>query len=146
MADSPDYEKQAKDAVAASLAANAAGGAALAAPIMCQHISRAARLSKDPRPAVAAVCRGAMKAVLAAGQSVPDAALALMEALPNISLMMTVGPEDLMSWVMEGVADVTPMAGPQVRDALSARIEEKFMGAASIFDAFCDAALKRSRS
>jgi hypothetical protein len=85
-----------------------------------------------------------MNAVLLAGQDVPAAAVALMEALPNISLMMRVGPEDMMSWVMEGVADVASFAGPEVSGALSAKIEEKFMGAASIFDGFCEAA-KKSR-
>lgn len=143
MADTPDFEKQAKDAVASSIAANPAAGTALTVPVMCQQISHAARLSKDPRPAVVAVCRGSMSAVLLAGQSVPDAAVALMDALPNISLMMRAGPEDLMSWVMEGIADVTPVAGPEVRDALRDKIEEKFMGASSIFDGFCDAAARR---
>ena len=142
MSDSPDFEKQAKDAVAASIAA----GDALAVPVMCQHISHAARISKDPKQAVVAVCRGSMQALLLGGQNLPDAAVALIEALPNISLMMRVGPEDMMSWVMEGVADVTPLAGPEVRETLTARIEEKFMGASSIFDGFCDAALKKSRS
>lgn len=145
MTDSPDFEKQAKDAVAASIAADSAGGTALAVPVMCQHISHAARVSKDPKQAVVAVCRGSMNAVLLGGRNVPDAALALMEALPNISLMMRVGPEDLMSWVMEGTADVASFAGPEVREALSAKIAEKFMGASSIFDGFCEAALKRGR-
>ena len=145
MADTPDFEKQAKDAVAACIAADPVAGAALTAPIMCQHISHACRLSKEPKPAVVAVCRGAMNAVLLGGQSVPDAAVALLEALPNTSLMMRTSPEDLMSWVMEGVADVTPMAGAEVRDAICAKIEEKFMGASAIFVEFCEAALKKSR-
>lgn len=143
MTDLPDYEKQAKDAVAAVIAKNAASGAALTVPVMCQHISHAARLSKDPKGAIVAVCRGSMNAVLLGGQSVPDAAVALLEALPNMSLMMSTGPEDLMSWVMEGIADVTPVAGPDVRDALRVKIEEKFMGASVIFDALCDAAAAR---
>lgn len=143
MVDIPDFEKQAKDAVAASITAGSSAGPALTTPIICQHLSHAARMSKDPKPAVIAVCRGAMKALLLGGQSVPDAAMALMEALPNMSLMMRAGPEDLMSWVMEGIADVTPMAGPEVRDALRTKIEEKYMGASSIFDGFCDAAARR---
>ena len=143
MADLSELEKQAKDAVAASIAADSAAGAALTVPVMCQHISHAARVNADPKPGVIAVCRGSMQAVLLGGQNVPDAAVALMDALPNMSLMMRAGPEDLMSWVMEGIADVTPMAGPEVRDALRTKIEEKYMGASSIFDAFCEAAKKR---
>lgn len=141
MTDTPDLERQAKDAVAASIKANSS-----TVPVMCHHISHASRVSKDPKSAVVAVCRGSMNAVLLGGQSVPDAAIALMEALPNTSLMMRTSPEDLMSWVMEGVADVTPMAGAEVRDAICAKIEEKFMGASSIFVEFCEAALKKNRS
>ncbi len=145
MADIPDFEKQAKDAVAAVIAADPAAGAALTVPVMCRQLSNAARISKDPKPAVIAVCRGSMNAVLLGGQNMPDAAMALLEALPNISLMMSTGPENLMSWVMEGIADVTPMAGAEVRDALSTKIEEKFMGVSSIFEGFCEAARKKSR-
>jgi hypothetical protein len=138
-----DYERQAKDAVAATIAADPVAGPVRTVPVMCQQISHASRMTKDPKPGVVAACRGSMQAVLLGGQSVPDAAVALIEALPNMSLMMRAGPEDLMSWVMEGIADVTPMAGPEVRDAVSAKIEEKFMGASSIFNGFCDAAAKR---
>ena len=146
MADTPDFEKQAKDAVAMSIAADSVAGVMLTVPIMCQQISHAARMSTDPKWAVIAVCRGSMNAVLLGGQSVPDAAITLMTALPNISLMMRAGPEDLMSWVMEGIADVTPIAGLEVRDALHTRIEEKFMGVSSIFEGFCEAAAQKSRS
>lgn len=146
MAEYSDLERQAKDAVSAVIAKDSVSGAVLTVPVMCQQISHAARMHKDPKPAVIAVCRGSMNAVLLAGQSVPDAAVALMEALPNMSLMMRAGPEDLMSWVMEGIADVTPMAGAAVRDAVSAKIEEKYMGASTIFNDLCEAALKKSGS
>jgi hypothetical protein len=138
-----DHEKRAKEAVSASIAGDPVAGPVLTVPVICQQISHAARTSKDPKPGVIAACRGAMQAVLLGGQSVPDTAVALMEALPNMSLMMSAGPEDLMSWVMEGIADVTPMAGPEVRDALRVKIEEKFMGASSIFETYCEAASKR---
>ena len=145
MADLSDIEKQAQDAVAAVIAKDAVSGTVLTVPVMCQHISHAARASKEPKDAIVAVCRGAMKGVLLGGQNVPDAAVALLEALPNMSLMMRTGPEDLMSWVMEGIADVTPLAGPEVRDALRVKIEEKFMGASVIFDGFCEAAAQKAR-
>lgn len=143
MTEPTDHEKQAKDAVAAVIAKDAASGNALTVPVICQHISFAARMNKEPKAAIIAVTRGAMNAVLLGGQNVPDAAVALLEALPNTSLIMRTGPEDLMSWVMEGIADVTPVAGPDVRDALRVAIEEKFMGASVIFDALCDAAAAR---
>jgi len=143
MTDTSDFEKQAQDAVAASIASDPAAGIAHTVPVITQHLSHAARLSKEPKPAVVAVCRGAMKAVLLSGQSVPDAAVALLESLPNMTLMMSAGPEDLMTWVMEGIADVTPVAGPEVRDALRVKIEEKFMGTSTIFEGFCEAAANR---
>ncbi|MDO8757605.1 MAG: hypothetical protein Q7J64_06315 [Elusimicrobiota bacterium] len=144
MSEPSDFEKQAKDAVAACIASDTSAGAARTVPVMCQHLAHAARMSKTPKDGVVAVCRGSVQAVLLAGQSVPDAAIGLMEALPNTSLMMRTSPEDLMSWVMEGVADVMPMAGADVRDAMILKIEEKFMGASTIFNDYCDAAAKRS--
>ncbi len=143
MPDLPDFAKQAKDAVVAGITANPRAGAALTVPIMCQQISYAAKISVDHKSAIVAVSRGSMQAVLLSGQSVPEAAIALLESLPNISLMMSAGPENLMSWVMEGIADVTPMAGAEVRDALRVSIEENFMGTSVIFNGFCEAAARR---
>jgi hypothetical protein len=44
---------------------------------------------------------------------------------------------------MEGIADIMPVAGPEVRDAVAAKIEEKFMGASAIFNGLCEAAKSR---
>ena len=140
MADAAEVEKQAKDAVAASIKADPFGGAAKFVPVICQQLSIASRALPHPKDAVVAACRGGFNAVLLGGQSVPDAAIGVIEALSTMSLMMKTGPEDLMSWVMEGAADVMPLAGPAVRDAVHTRIEEKWMGASSIFDQFCRAA------
>ena len=81
--------------------------------------------------------RGALAAVFLGGQDVVETAIQVLAYLPNISLMTTAGASDLMSWVMEGIADVTPVAGPEVRDKLAARIDEKFMGAGEVFAALC---------
>ena len=143
MADTSDFEKAAKEAVEACIKADPMGGAAKIVPVIGQQLAHAARVNKEPKDAVVAVCRGGFNAVLLGGQSVPDAAIGVMDALSGMSLSMRSSPEDLMSWVMEGAADVMPMAGAPVRDALQTRIEEKFMGASSIFIAFCDAAAKR---
>ncbi len=137
MADPTDYEKHAKDAVAACIQSDPMAGATRTVPVMCQQISTATRMNDAPKDAVIAVCRGSMHAVLLAGQSVPDAAVGLLDALPNMSLMMRSGPEDLMSWVMEGVAEATKMAPAEVREGIRSKIEEKFMGASSIFDELC---------
>lgn len=144
MADPTDFEAQAKDAVMACIKADPAGGAAKIVPVICQHLAHAARMTKEPKNPVVAACRGGFNAVLLGGQSVPDAAIGVMEALSGMSLSMRTSPEDLMSWVMEGAADVMPMAGATVRDALHTRIEEKYMGASSIFGKFCEAAKNRA--
>lgn len=132
-----DHEKQSKDAVAAAIAADPSAGPLKTVPVICQRISAAAAMNAQPKQAVVSTCRGAILAVLVSGQSVPDTTIALMEALPNISLMMRSGPEDLMSWVMDGVAQATKLAPASVRDGVRAKIEEKFMGASSIFDELC---------
>jgi len=136
----PDYEKQAREAVTSALGQISSGWPEKAALVTCQQISHAAQVAKDPRAAVVAVCRGAMSGVLLSNQSLPDTVLKVLQALPDTSLMMRSGAEALMSWVMEGVADVTPLAGPEIRDAISAKIDEKFMGAGAVFDAFCEKA------
>ncbi|MBI5246765.1 MAG: hypothetical protein HY923_06255 [Elusimicrobia bacterium] len=143
MADPTDFETQAKDAVMACIKADPLGGAAKIVPVIGMQLAHAARVTKEPKDAVVAACRGGFNAVLLGGQSVPDAAVGVMEALSGMSLSMRTSPEDLMSWVMEGAADVMPMAGAAVQDALRTRIEEKYMGASTIFDQFCEAAKNR---
>ncbi|UPT73440.1 MAG: hypothetical protein M0D55_16445 [Elusimicrobiota bacterium] len=133
-------EAHAKDAVAAAIKADPMAGASKTVPVMCQRISAAAIENPQPKDAIVAAVRGSMQAVLLAGQNLPDAAIGLLDALPNMSLMMRAGPEELMSWVMGGVAEATKVAPPDVRDAVRARIEEKYMGASSIFDELCRAA------
>lgn len=138
-----DFEKNAKDAVTVAIKADPVAGIIKIVPVIVQHVSLASRASKPPKDGVVASVRGSMQAVLLAGQSVPDAAMGLFDALPGMSLMVSAGAEDVMTWVMEGCADVTPMAGPEIRDALRTRIEEKYMGASAIFEGFCEAAKAR---
>ncbi|OGS41436.1 MAG: hypothetical protein A2506_09625 [Elusimicrobia bacterium RIFOXYD12_FULL_66_9] len=135
-----DYEKPAREAVASALKELSSGWPEKAALITCQQISHAAQVAKDPHAAVVAVCRGALSGVLLSNQNLPDAVLKLLEKLPDTSLIMRSGPEELMSWVLEGAADVTLVAGPSARDAISAKIEEKFMGVGPVFDALCEKA------
>lgn len=138
---SADFEKSAQEAIVAAKE-RCAGGPAATASIVCPLISMAARSSADPHDAVVAAVRGAIKGVLLNGHSVPDCSIKVIESLPDISLMMKVGPENLMSWVMEGIAGAMPLAGPDARDAIHAKIEENWMGASVIFDGFCEAAAK----
>jgi len=134
-----ELQKQIRQAVSA-------GGIDKAVTVVGQWISRAAGSSKDPRPAVVGVCRGGMGALLVAGQDLPEAAVKILESLPNLSLMMRVGPEELMSWVMEGIAEVTVIAPPEAADAIRTRIDERFMGAGEVFDSLCEKSRRKGPS
>jgi hypothetical protein len=136
---SEEFEKTAQETIVAYKAKCAEGGKA-AASVIAPLISRAAASNADPRQAVASVCRGAMKGILLNGQSVPDAAIKLIEALPDMTLTTRNGPEAVMSWVMEGIAGAMPIAGAETREAIAAQIEERFMGASQIFQGFCEEA------
>lgn len=134
-----DHEKPARDAVTAALAQ----GADLdkLATIVLQHVSHSARAAQETKAAVVSAVRGAFLGAALGLQDVPELALRVLEGLPNISLMMRAGPEDLMSWVMEGVADAAAAAAtPDGRDKISTRIEEKFMGAGQVFEKLYDQA------
>lgn len=145
MPDLAAVETHAKDAVAAAIKADPGAGPGKAVAVICQRISGAAIENPQPKDAIVAAVRGSFQAIILAGHSVPDAAMALLEALPNTSLMMRAGPEELMSWVMGGFAEATRLSSPDVRDALRSRIEEKFMGASSIFDDLCREADSKGR-
>ena len=138
-----DFEKLAKDAIAAVYAKDPLAPADQVAKAVAPLISRAGMASSDPHAPIVAVVKGAIGGVLLAGQSVPEAAIKTLEMLPNISLMTRSGPENLMSWVMEGVAEVMPLAGPAIQDEVRAKIEEKYMGASTLFDEQCLAAKAR---
>jgi hypothetical protein len=145
MAETPstDFEKQAREAVTAGLA-NAAGPSAV--QVICQCIARAAQGGTDPRQGIVAAVKGSMGALLLAGKDLPDTAIKLLDALSTMSLFSRVGPEEVMSAVLEGIAGVTPMTNRQVRDALFSRIDEKYMGAGPVFDEFCEKAKKAAKA
>lgn len=130
-----DHEKNARDAATAALKEGA--DADKLAAVALQQVSGAARAASDAKGAVVAAVRGAMTGVFLGGADVVETAMKTLEGLPNISLMMRAGPEELMSWVMEGIADVTPTAGAHTADTLETRIEEKFMGAGAVFRDLC---------
>lgn len=136
-----DLEKEGRDAVAAALAKGAEPKAI--AKEICAQISRAAAASTDHRAAVAATVRGAMSAVFLSGQDLPHTAVETLAGLAHVTLMMRVGPEDLMTWVMEGIASMTAVAGPDARDKIGSAIEERFMGAGEVFGAMCDKSTPR---
>lgn len=134
MAEAGSLEKQAREAVVADLAK---GGTRVAA-IIGQHISMAARAEGDPRRGVVEAVRGGMNAVFLANHDLTGVAIKVLESLPNLSLMSRVGPEEVMTWVMEGIASAALMAGGELEGDIRSRIEEQFHGAGDIFASLCD--------
>lgn len=137
--DASELERSARDGVAAALANDPAP--ARAAKAGCQYIAQAAR-TPNPREEIVAVARGIMSGVILANRSLPDAAFELLKALPSVTVMNREGSESVMTWVMTGIAAVTPVIGPESRQALARRIEEKYMGAGAVFDELCEKASK----
>jgi hypothetical protein len=139
MSDGPDFEKSSRETVTQALAKG--GTVAACVALIGQRIAGAARSGGDAHKAVVDVTRGGIGAFLLNGhQDVAAAAIALLEALPNLSLMTQVGPEEVMTWVMEGIAAVAAMAPAEVNHDIRGRIDEKFMGAGEIFGNFVDKA------
>lgn len=141
-----DYEKQAKEAIQAVWAEAQSVDPVKAAQITCAHIAHAARMSKDSRKAIVEVCRGAMAGMLVTNQDLPETALQILRSLMNISLVTRADPSQIMNWVLEGIAEITPQAGMTVRSAMHNKIEAEFMGTGEAFSKLCDAALAKSKS
>ena len=131
-------KKNARDAVNALFAQGKAAGPSEAAQLACRMIGQAARSQKDPRRSVADVCLGVMEGLFLHNQDLPETALKIMESLPNMSLIMRVGPQDLMTWVMEGIAEATPMTGARVRSDIQRKLDERYTGVGLVFSSLCD--------
>ena len=95
-----------------------------------------ARERQDPRATVAAACRGVMSGMLLLEKDLPKAAVALLNQMAPVAQETSLDPADCMSWAMEGIAPVCRLAPPGAADAVSAAIEETFMGAGQVFEGF----------
>lgn len=142
----PDYEKQAKEAIQAVWAQDQTVDPAKAAQITTSHIAHAARLSKDSRKAIVDVTKGALAGMLLTNQDLPETALQILKSLMNISLVTRADPSEIMNWVLEGIAEVTPSAGMATRSAIHNKIEAEFMGTGQTFSQLCDKALAKSQT
>ena len=109
-------------------------------PVLMQRLSYAARVAgSNPKEPVIAVVRAGCVACAVGGIDLADLTIAILQELPNTSLMVKAGPEDLMSWVMQGAAEAAVTAAGD-REKIATKIEEKFMGAGQVFEGFYDAA------
>lgn len=101
---------------------------------------QSAKSSDEKRMTVRRICRGVMSGMLLLNKNLPDTAICLLKASAVMSQDLNLDPMDVMTWCLEGIADITPVAPPEARGAIAGRIEENFMGAGQIFGDFCDQA------
>jgi hypothetical protein len=133
-----DFSKQAHDAIKTALSQGARGTPAAMARVVVDQINNASRASQDQRQAVNAVCRAALGDLHLLGLDLSETTLQILHGLSRISLMTRVGPQDLMTWVMEGIAQAAAALHQSCRDAMIRAIESEFMGAGSVFAELCE--------
>ena len=135
-----DFEKLAREIVINRLAALGDKAAEAAGEEVRKILVPALKGTKqDPKVTVAAVCRGVMGGLLLLNQDVAKAAAEVLGGLAHVAQEAPVSPEDLMTWAMDGMADVALLAGPEAMHAMESSIEERFMGAGSVFQQACQA-------
>lgn len=98
----------------------------------------------DPRSTVQQVCKGMMSGLLLAEKDLPKSAVLLLQGMAEAAQETHREPSDLMTWAMEGIAQVAPMVSPEVRAALQDAIDQAFMGAGQVFNELCQKASKRA--
>lgn len=140
-----DYEKKAKDAIASISLQDASKGPADIGKAAAQLIAGASNMAQDPHQAISAVARGAMLGAFLSVQDLPACAVEILKALSDLSLLGRVAPEQIMTWVLEGIAEMTPQAGLPARSAIREKLEAQFVGISSVFDPLCDKAFKKSQ-
>jgi hypothetical protein len=139
----PDFAQQTRDAIKTALAKGDRATPALMAKIVVDQITNASRASQDQRQAVMDVCRVALGDLHLVGVDLSATTVQTLNGLSRISLMTRVGPQDLMTWVMAGIAEVAATLDKPARDAMVKAIESEFMGAGSAFAELCEKARKK---
>jgi hypothetical protein len=108
---------------------------ALAAEV-ARKIAVSAVAGQDPRSVVSASCRGVMDGMFLLEKDLPKTAVALISQMTLVANETNLDPAECMTWAMEGIAPVCRLAPAGAADAVSAAIEENFMGAGLIFEGF----------
>lgn len=149
MTEAYDFEKLARDIVASRLGALAEQAPAAAAEISTRIMvsalkSTAAR--QDPRLTVTAVCRGTMSGLMFINQDLSKSSARILKELDAVSQEAHFPIDDLMTWAMQGFAEVALLSGPDVVDAMGTAIEAELMGAGEVFNALCDVMRRKASS
>ncbi|MDE2314202.1 MAG: hypothetical protein KGL04_08515 [Elusimicrobia bacterium] len=143
-----DFEKLSREIVL-SRAKESQDGAALASRAAREVIVSAiegTRFRQEPRTTVKDVCRGVMGGLLISGKKLPEAAVAILRQMAEISDKVHLDPMELMTWGMEGIAIVAVAARAEERSAVSSAISAAFMGAGEVFRNLCDEAAKKPKT
>jgi hypothetical protein len=140
----PDFSQQARDAIKTALSQGAKATPDHMARIVVEQITSAARASQDQRRAVISACRAALEDLNLVGMDLSALTIQVLRGLSRISLMVRVDPQDVMTWVMEGVAEVAVTLGEDACERMAKAIEHEFIGAGPAFAELCGQARRRA--
>lgn len=143
-----DFEKLAREVVSSRLEAikTAPAAAGEIAKKMIVTAVKSTKVRQQARVTVRQVCRGVMGGLLIIGKNLPAAAVEILKALgEDAAQEVRADPNDLMTWAMEGIADISPIVGVEVRSEIREAIAERYMGAGEVFSQLCDAAERAAK-
>jgi len=138
---SEDFEKGAFEAI--TRLPPGADDPRAAGKTVAQLLSRASHAAKDNHHAIVSVSKGVMAAMKLKGGDLPEMAVQMLKSLSNMTLMTRVDPQDIMTWVMEGIAEASFGAASDVRGAIGDHIESQFQGAGEVFAQLCEKAIRK---
>ena len=140
-----DFEKLAKEIVSTRLkeekGADEAVGEVVRKIVTAAVLGTKAR--QDPRLTILAAVKGAMNGVLLAEGNLATAGTAVLQQMANIASETSLDPQETMTWAMESLAAAAVMSTPEAQSAMHNAIEEKFMGAGSVFNELVQKALPK---
>lgn len=134
--DGYDFEKLAREIVAGRLAGltdKAPEASAEIAKRILIAALQSTREKQDPRESVTAICRGVLGGLLMIDADLARAAPLILKELGHVSHEVPLAPEDLMTWAMDGFAQVAASAGPDAAHRMETAIEDAIMGAGAVF-------------
>lgn len=117
---------------------------AAAAEIVTKTIISAVKSTRaagqSPRDTVAEITWGAISGLILIEKDLPRGAALLLKGLAEVSASLDLEAADLMTWSLEGMARIAPVATPEIRARLREAIETEFMGVGEVFDGLCEQA------
>lgn len=141
--DGYDFEKLAREIVAGRLGGLAERASETSAEIAKRILVSAlqsTRTRQDPRETVTSICRGVLGGLMLIGQDLTQAAPLILKEMAFVSHEVPIPPDDLMTWAMEGFAQVAVITGPDLEHSMQLSIDAAFMGAGEVFVRACERA------